>query len=74
MEKHRKDSRKYPLIKVGDFVAIYRKRKNFEKSAVFGLWTDNKYEVKKIEDVPDVGKLYHVDGQPHPLIRSEILI
>jgi hypothetical protein len=73
MEKHRKDSRTYPHIKVGDFVRVYRKRKNFEKETV-GLWTDKKYEVKKIEDVPDVGKLYHVDGQPHPLIRSEILI
>ena len=74
MERHRKYSRKYQPIKVGDFVAVYRKRRNFEKSAVFGLWTDKKYEVKKIEDVPNVGKLYHVEGQPHPLLRSEILI
>ena len=73
MERHRKDSRKYPPIKVGDFVRVYRKRKNFEKETA-GLWTDKKYEVKQIEDVPDVGKLFHVEGQQHPLLRSEILL
>ena len=74
MEGRRKDSRTYPPVKVGDLVRVFRKRKNFEKSAAFGLWSDKKYEVKKIEDIPNVGKLYHVEGQQHPVVRAEILI
>ena len=41
MEGRRKDTRKYPPVKVGDLVRVYRKRKNFEKETV-GLWTDKK--------------------------------
>jgi hypothetical protein len=62
MEGKRKDTRQYPPVKVGDLVRVFRKRKNFEKETV-GLWTDKKYEVKIIEDVPNVGKLYHIEGQ-----------
>ena len=60
-------------MKVGDFVSLYRKRRNFEKENI-GLWSDKKYEVKKIEDVPNVGKLYHLDGHQQPVLRAEILI
>jgi hypothetical protein len=35
-----------------------------------GLWSDKKYEVKKIEDIPNVGKLYHVEGQQYPLTKK----
>ena len=73
MERRRKDTRKYPPVNVGDLVRVFRKRKNFEKETV-GLWTDKKYEIKEIEDIPNVGKLYHVEGQQFPLTRSEILI
>jgi hypothetical protein len=74
MEGRRKDTRKYPPVKVGDLVRVFRKRRNFEKSAAYGLWSDKKYEVKRIEDVPDVGKLYHIEGQQQPVLRAEILI
>ena len=73
LEKHRKDSRKYPDVKVGDKVRIYRKKKNFEKEHI-GIWSDNKYEVREIEDVPKVGKMYHLVGIARPLLRSEILL
>ena len=73
LERNRKDTRKYPDIKIGDEVRIYRRRKNFEKEAV-ALWSDKKYKVTEIEDVPNVGKLYHVEGLPNPLLRSEILL
>ena len=52
---------------------MYTENEKKEKETV-GLWTDKKYEVKEIEDIPDVGKLFHVEGQPHPLLRSEILL
>ena len=73
MEKQRNDTRKYPPVNVSDFVAVYRKRRNFEKENI-GLWSDKKYEVKKIEDIPHVGKLYHIERQQCPLTRSGILI
>ena len=73
MEGRRKDSRKYPQVKVGDLVRVYRKRKNFEKETV-GLWTDKRCGVKEIENIPNVGKLYHIEWQQFPLTRSEISI
>ena len=72
MEGRRKDSRKYPPVKVGDLVRVYRKRKKFEKETV-GLWTDEQYEVKGLEDIPNVGKLYHIEVQQFPLTRSAML-
>ena len=74
LERNRNKSRKYPPVSVGDLVHVYRKRKNFEKSAEFGLWSNRKYRIERIEDVPDAGKLYYLDGLPNPVIRAEILI
>ncbi len=73
LKKNRLWSRKYPPVSVGSLVRLYRRRRNFEKEAV-GLWSDKKYEVKKIEDIPDVGKLYHLEGHKHPVLRAEILV
>jgi hypothetical protein len=38
------------------------------------IWSENRYTVNKIEDVPNAGKLYHVDGMPKPMLRAEILL
>jgi transposase InsO family protein len=73
LENNRIKNRKYPEVKVGDKVRIYKKRKNFQKSNV-SIWSENRYEVKKIEDVPNAGKLYHVIGMPKPLLSAEILL
>ena len=73
LEANRNNTRKYPPVGVGSLVHLYRKRKNFEKESQ-SLWSEKVYKVKQIEDVPDVGKLYHLDGHPHPVIRSEILV
>ena len=73
LENNRIINRKYQDIKVGDKVRIYKKKKNFQKSNV-SIWSDNRYEVKQIEDVPNVGKLYHVIGMPKPMLRAEILL
>ena len=72
-ERHQHSSREYPPVNVGDMVRLCRRRRNFEKENV-SLWTDKKYEVKRIEDVPQVGKLYHLDGVPNGVLRSEILL
>ena len=73
LEKKRNTTRKYPPVEVGSLVRLFRKRKNFEKESQ-SLWSEKRYEVKKIEDVPDVGKIYHLEGHPHGVLRSEILI
>jgi uncharacterized membrane protein (UPF0127 family) len=73
LENNRIKNRKYKDIKVGDKVRIYKKKKNFQKSNV-SIWSDNRYEVKEIEDVPNVGKLYHVIGMPKPMLRAELLL
>ena len=41
MERRRNDTRKYAPAKVGDFVSLYRKRRNFEEANI-GLWSDKK--------------------------------
>jgi len=54
-------------------VRLLKKRRNFEKEAV-GIWSDKKYEVKKIEDIPNVGKVYCLEGHTHGVLRSELLL
>jgi hypothetical protein len=73
LENNKVKNRKYEDIKVGDKVRIYKKRKNFQKSNV-SIWSENRYTVNKIEDVPNAGKLYHVDGMPKPMLRAEIIL
>jgi uncharacterized membrane protein (UPF0127 family) len=73
LENNRVKNRKYQDIKVGDKVRIYKKKKNFQKSNV-SIWSENRYEVKQIEDVPNAGKLYHLIGMPKPMLRAEILL
>ena len=73
LEANRNNTRKYPPVEVGSLVQLYRKRKNFEKESQ-ALWSEKRYEVKKIEDVPDVGKLYHLEGHKQPVLRAEILV
>ena len=73
LEKHRLSERTYPEIKIGDKVRLFKKRKNFQKQDV-SIWSDRIYEVNEIEEVPKTGKLYHLNGVPKPVLRSEILL
>ena len=43
---HKKHTRKYPLIQIGDRVKIYRKKKTVEKERT-STWSENTYEVEK---------------------------
>ena len=72
VEHNRIKNRKYEDINVGDKLRI-KKRKNFQTSNV-SILSENRYTVNKIEDVPNAGKLYHVDGMPKPMLRAEILL
>ena len=73
LEANRNNTRKYPPVEIGSLVQLFRKRKRIEKQSQ-ALWSEQRYEVKKIEDVPGVGKLYHLEGHKQPVLRAEILI
>jgi hypothetical protein len=72
-ENNRIKHRKYQDIKVGDKVRICKKKKQLTDKGK-SIWSDNRYEVKRIEEVPNAGKLYHVFGIPKPMLRAEILL
>lgn len=71
LEVNRISTRKYPELKVGDKVRVYKKRKAFDKERV-GVWEDGH---RKITDIIESHgqKLYKVDNVDRPLIRSNIL-
>ena len=63
--------RKYPDIKVGDRVKIYKKKKVFDKERI-SVWTELSYEVEDIKD--EKGQdFYYLSGHYRPLLRHEIL-
>ena len=73
LEANRNNTRRYPPVEVGSLVRLFRKRKSFEKESQ-ALWGEKRYEVQKIEEVPDVGKLYDLEGHRQPVVRADILL
>ena len=73
LENNRIKNRQYEDIKVGDKVRIYKKKKQITDKGK-SIWSENRYEVKQIEDVPNAGQLHHLIGMPKPLLRAEILL
>jgi hypothetical protein len=71
MELHKKSSRKYPPLDVGDRVKIYKKRKTGEKQQV-SLWSDNAYEVEEITELHGQN-YYKVNGFEKLYLRFELL-
>ena len=63
--------RKYPEIKVGDRVKIYKKKKTFEKERI-SVWTELSYEVEDIKDEKGQ-EFYFLSGHDKPLLRHELL-
>ena len=57
--------RKYPEIKVGDRVKIYKKKKTFEKERI-SVWTELSYEVEDIKDEKGQ-EFYYLSGHDKPL-------
>ena len=72
LELKRRHDRKYPEIKVGDKVKLYKKKKTFHKQHI-SVWTDTAYRVTSITQ-SDGQNLYHVAGHDKALLRSEILL
>ena len=72
LELSRKHTRKYPEVKVGDMVRVYRKKDKLDKERV-SLWSKDAYKVENI--VESMGQdFYKLEGKPKALMRSEILL
>ena len=73
IESRAKHEKRYEPVAVGDRVKVFRKRKHLSEKEATPVWSRVAYEVVKIENNPDAGKLYYVQGNEKPFIRSQIL-
>jgi transposase InsO family protein len=73
MEDRAKREKRYDDIQVGDKVRVFRKRKHLSEKESTLLWSKVAYEVVKVDDNPNAGKLYYIAGNDKPFIRSQIL-
>ena len=71
LEIQRISTRKYPELKVGDKVRIYKKRKAIDKERV-GVWEEGYRRITNIIESHGQ-KLYKVDNVDRPLTRSNLL-
>lgn len=66
-------NRKYPDIKVGDFVKLLRKPGKYgEYKTGFQAWSTERHRVSKIE-YQNGDKVFFLEGQPRPYRNHEIL-
>ena len=70
MELKAKRSRKYPPLQVHDKVKIMLKYSKFSRKERQPLYSDNKYEIEKIEEKENL-KEYTVNGRIR--LRNELL-
>jgi len=67
-----KHKRKYPDVKVEDFVKVYRKKDKLDKER-WSLWSKDKFEV--IDITESMGQeFYKLESRPKLVQRSEILL
>ena len=71
LELNAEHKRRYPDIKVGDYVRVYTKKKLMDKERI-SVWSKPKYEVEKIEEKQGQD-FYYLSGYDKPLLRHEIL-
>jgi hypothetical protein len=71
LEINRISNRKYPELKIGDTVRVYKKKSKFAKERV-PVWEDERRKIVGI--ATSFGqKFYQVEGIGRPLIRSNLL-
>ena len=63
--------RKYPDLKVGDRVKIYKKKDKLDKERI-GVWSQLTYEVEEIQQEKGQ-EFYYLSGHDRPMLRHEIL-
>ena len=72
LELHRIHKRKYPTIKVGDWVKLLKKKKHFDKEHI-STWAPQVFQVTHI--IESMGQhSYKVHGYDKVLLRSDILL
>jgi hypothetical protein len=65
-------TRKYPEIKVGDYVKLYKKKDKLDKERK-SVWTDKKFKVEDI--IEDIGQeFYKIETYPRTFLRHELLL
>jgi len=75
LESQRKHNKQYDNINLGDKVRLYRKRKRVGEKEDIPTYSKQTYEVVKIDNNPDAGKLYYLSNRPSvPILRSQILL
>ena len=72
LELRAKHKRKYPEVKVGDYVKVYRKKDKLDKERL-SLWSKDKFKVMDITESMGQG-FYKLEGRPQLVQRSEILL
>jgi hypothetical protein len=77
LELSRKHTRKYPEVKVGDMVRVYRKKDKLDKEHI-STWGDKRYKVNSITETFGQN-YYHLDGYKQNgrnvgLLRHDILL
>ena len=72
LELAAKHLRKYPPVKVGDTVRLYKKRKDFAKERI-SFWEPDDHTIEAITEYRGQ-PFYRVNGKTHEYSRSEILL
>ena len=77
MEKHRKTTRKYPDVEVGDYVRVHKNKDKLDKEHI-STWGDKRYKVNSITETFGQN-YYHLDGYKQNgrsvgLLRHDILL
>ena len=72
LEMKRKHTRIYPVINVGDYVKVYKKKEKYDKERI-PVWTKDKFKVESINE--SMGQnFYKIEGRTRQLMRFEILL
>jgi len=71
-EMHRKQTRTYPEINVGDYVRVFFKKPLQARKENLPNWGPEVYEITKIETSMHQ-KYYYLKDYPRPLLRHDIL-
>ena len=67
-----KHTRKYPDVRTGDYVKVYRKKDKLDKERL-SLWSKDEYKV--IDITESMGQdFYKLESRPRLVQRSEILL
>ena len=72
LELNAVQKRKYPDVKVGDYVKVYKKKDKLDKERI-SVWSKSKYEVEEIKEEKDQ-TFYYLSGHEEPLLRHENLL